>query len=378
MKPIYIEFSSPAGICYLRKDCVKKLAEVDVAIFDCDGVLLDVRDSYRGAVAETVSILLEALTGSRVDSSIFGNDLFFDFKKTGSFNNDWDITYSYILGALATLSDPELESLEVVAKNVEGESPAERLRCFTELRKPCQLNLDRIMKQLNWLSESVDAGGVESIDNLLPRIGTEMKKRLLFRGAVGQSLISTLFEEVFGGAELFRETFGYPVQFTKKQIGYIERETVVLAPETVQKLKELFGGSRFGIASGSLMNSARYVLGTVIDLFPREAQVWHEDIDAAEAGEMKLHKPHEYSLLRAASSFKPYRRVVYVGDTMADFFTAQNAVKECHTFSFVGVYNTVEPSDATRNMFLSSGADAVAPTVNQLPMIIQKARDLKQ
>jgi phosphoglycolate phosphatase-like HAD superfamily hydrolase len=377
VKPVYIEFSTPAGICYIRKDCIKQLAKVDVAVFDCDGVLLDVRESYRGAVAETASILLEALTGSQVDPTIFSKDLFFAFKKTGYFNNDWDITYAYILGALATLSDQELESLEISAKNIGDKSPAKRLSHFIELRKPCQLKMNLVTDQIIRLSESIDVGGVESIDNLLPRIGTELKKRLLHRGSVGQSIISTLFEEVFGGAKLFKETFGYPAQFTKKQIGFIEKETLVITLETVQKLEELLGGRRFGIASGSLMNSARHALGITIDLFPREAQVWHEDIDIAEAGKKKLHKPHGYSLLRAASSFNPCNQVVYVGDTMADLLTARDAATESPNFSFIGVYNTAESSDATRNMFLNSGADAVAPSVNQLPEILQKAKEVK-
>ncbi len=377
MKPVYIEFSTPAGICYIRKDRVNQFTGVDVAVFDCDGVLLDVRESYRGAVAETASIFLEALTGSQVDPSIFGKDLFFAFKKIGSFNNDWDITYAYILGALSTLSDQELESLEISAKKINEESLSKRLNNFIELRKPCQLKMNLITEQLLWLSESIDIGGVESIDSLLPRIGTELKKRLLLRGKVGQSIISTLFEEVFGGVDLFRETFGYPAQFTKSQIGYIEKEKVILTLDTVHKLTKQFGGRRLGIASGSLMNSAHHALGIAIDLFPREAQVWHEDIDLAEAGKTKLHKPHGYSLLRAASSFKPYHRVVYVGDTMADLLTARDAVKKSRKFSFIGVYNTAESSEATRNMFLSAGADAVAPTVNQVPIILKKAQDLK-
>jgi phosphoglycolate phosphatase-like HAD superfamily hydrolase len=375
--PVYIEFSTPAGICYLRKDCVNQFTDVDVAVFDCDGVLLDVRESYRGAVAETASIFLEAITGSQVDPSLFGKDLFFAFKKTGSFNNDWNITYAYILGAINTLSDQELRSLEISANNVEDESLSKRLNHFIELRKPCQLKMNLVTEQLILLSESIDTGGVESIAGRFPRIGAELKNRILLRGKVGQSIISTLFEEVFGGADLFRETFGYPAQFTTKQIGYIEKEKVVLTPETVQKLTDHFGGRRFGIASGSLMNSAHHALGIAIDLFPREAQVWHENIDVAEKGKKKLHKPHGYSLLRAASSFKPYHRVVYVGDTMADLLTARDAVKKSPKFSFIGVYNTAESSEATRNMFLSSGADAVAPTVNQVPLILKKAQDLK-
>jgi len=52
---------------------------------------------------------------------------------------------------------------------------------------------------------------------------------------------------------------------------------------------------------------------------------------------------------------------------MADLMTARNADRENPRFSFLGVYASVDSSEATRDLFIESGADAVAPTVNQLP-----------
>jgi phosphoglycolate phosphatase-like HAD superfamily hydrolase len=375
VKHRYIEFSSPEGTCYIRNDRLNQLKEVDAVVFDCDGVLLDVRDSYSGAAAESASILLEALTGTKVNTSVFDGDVFFAFKKTGHFNNDWSVTYAYVMGALSTLTDSELSALDASAAKAEDGSPSERLNKLREIRTPSNLNQTHIKATLIKLAESTGTGGVDSLDaHLLPRIGTNVKKLLHYRGTVGESIVSTLFEEIFGGAKLFQETFGFHAQFTDKQTGYIEKEKPVLSKATVQKMEELLNGRRFGVASGSIMNSAKHALGSTIDIFPRNAQVWYEDVDAASKGTQNLQKPNGYTLLRAAQAHAPYKRVVYVGDTVADLLTTRNANKRTPKFSFLGIYATTARQETTREMFLSLGADAVAPTVNQLPLIIQKAR----
>jgi phosphoglycolate phosphatase-like HAD superfamily hydrolase len=375
VKHRYLEFSSPEGICYIRNDRLRQLREVDVVVFDCDGVLLDVRGSYSGAAAESASIILEALTGTRVNASVFDGDVFFAFKKTGHFNNDWSVTYAYVMGALSTLTDSELSALDATAAKVEDGSPSERLNKLREIRSPSHLKQILIKACLIKLAESTGAGGVDFMDALLlPRIDANVKKLLRYRGSVGESVVSTLFEEIFGGAKLFQETFGLRAQFTDEQAGYIEKEKLVLSTATIQKMEELLNSRRLGVASGSLMNSARHALGHTIDIFPRNAQVWYEDVDAASKGTQNLHKPNGYSLLQVAKAYAPYRRVIYVGDTVADLLTTRNADEQNSKFSFLGVYATSARQEATREMFLSLGADAVAPTVNQLPLIIQRAR----
>jgi phosphoglycolate phosphatase-like HAD superfamily hydrolase len=371
----YSEFSSREGDCYVRETSLGALKEVDVVVFDCDGVLLDVRDSYSGAVAETASIILEALTGTRIEPSVFDDDVFFAFKKTGQFNGDWTVTYAYVLGALSTLTDGELSSLAASAGKVGEGSPSERLSELSRIRSPSGLHAKCLKTKLIELAESVGAGGVGGLEVLLiPRIGTEVRDLLRFRDGVGVSVISTLFEEVFGGAGLFEETFGFPAQFIEEKLGHIEKEKVVLNASIIPVLEEQLGGRRLGIASGSLRNSAWHALGGLVELFPRDAQVWHEDVDSAQAGKENLHKPNGYPLLRAAGFYSPYKRCVYVGDTMADLLTARSAGERDPKFCFVGVYATATQPMVTKEMFLSSGVDAVVPTVNHLPLVLDYAR----
>jgi HAD superfamily hydrolase (TIGR01548 family) len=61
-------------------------------VLDVDGVLVDVADSYRRAILETV----EAVHGASFESSVVHQ-----FKEAGGFNNDWVLTDALALYALA-------------------------------------------------------------------------------------------------------------------------------------------------------------------------------------------------------------------------------------------------------------------------------------
>ncbi len=101
--------------------------------------------------------------------------------------------------------------------------------------------------------------------------------------------------------------------------------------------------------------------------------MFHDHVDQAqrETGRNDLHKPNPYPLRRAAEPFKPYRRVLYVGDTMADQATAVNTGDGV---LFVGVYGNVSASLEALKAFTMAGADIVTSTVNDLPRILQAAR----
>ena len=59
---------------------------------------------------------------------------------------------------------------------------------------------------------------------------------------------------------------------------------------------------------------------------------------------------------------------------MGDILSAKNASAEDPRYAFMGVYSTVDSPDKTLHMFIREGADAVAPSVNQLPDVIEWAR----
>jgi len=106
MKPGYIESETALGeTYYVRRDRLGDLAKVDVVVFDCDGVLLDVRESYSRAVARTTSSLVETMTVFSVPEELYDTGLNRAYKRTGGFNNDWALTYAFTMTTLAELPE---------------------------------------------------------------------------------------------------------------------------------------------------------------------------------------------------------------------------------------------------------------------------------
>ena len=66
--------------------------DVDAVVLDIDGVLVDVADSYRRAIVESV----DRVYGRTVDDAAVQQ-----FKNAGGFNNDWELTYAAALFVLA-------------------------------------------------------------------------------------------------------------------------------------------------------------------------------------------------------------------------------------------------------------------------------------
>ena len=369
----YMEVLNPQGTIYIREDKLAELAKVDVIVFDCDGVLLDVRKAYNVAIAATTKIIIEAFTGSVIPETIFDSHLNHLFKQTGGFNNDWTHAYAVIMRILAELPEEKLEELNRLAEeSLIYMSPKKRFDHISGKIKH-DILVDGLYEKLADYASQLDDSGIEKVDQLLlPIVGLKIKKAIKFRGDVGESIISTLFEELFAGEVLFKESFGFEPSFVSVEKGIVEADEVVVEPETLDQLEALLGGPRFGIASGSLENTARHALKDIKDRFPQHTQYWHDvvDDDARRLGESNLHKPNPYPLVKASEPYNPVK-VLFIGDTMADYFTAENAGTG---YLFAGVYGRVHSGDSVRDNFIKIGVPVVAPTVNEIPLILRIAR----
>jgi phosphoglycolate phosphatase-like HAD superfamily hydrolase len=371
---IYIEVKNARGTIYIRDDILTELANVDTIVFDCDGVLLDVRNAYNVAIAATTKIIIEAFTGTVIPKEMFDSKLNHYFKRTGGFNNDWSHAYAIIMRLLFELQDDKLSELNQLAReSLRYSSPKDRFDYMSN-KIVAEIPTDYLYEKLRDFASKLDATGIERVDELLlPRVGVDIKNALKYKGEVGESIISTLFEELFTGEELFEESFGFKPIFVRSKKGIVEADEVVINEKTLDELESILGGPRFGIASGSLENTAQHVLKEIKYRFPRRSQYWHDivDRDAKMIGESNLHKPNPYSLLKASESFEP-KKTLFIGDTMADYLTAENAGRD---FMFAAVYASVHNSDAVRDHFIKIGCPVVAPTVNEIPTVLRYARE---
>ncbi|MBS7615152.1 HAD family hydrolase [Candidatus Bathyarchaeota archaeon] len=383
---------------YIRKDSLSMLKQVDGIVFDCDGVLVDIRDSYNKAIKKTVAYILEALLGMKIQENLVSDEIIFLFRKTGGFNNDWDTVYGILMFILSNLpSNIRKIFMQQIQKIDLKQEPSKRL---SSTRKAIEKELSNdtltnaffndVIRNLKMFARSLDASGIVSVDkNLLKKEGSNkdftvfyniLKEFLHPQAKVGISVIATIFEEFFQGAKLFNRTFGIQ-PCLNLDTGMIENEKLIIIPEVLDKLIFLFGKNRLGIASGSRIEPAKYVLRDLITKFYPDASVFLETTEEAECRlsqdkgvSINLKKPEPFSLLKAAEGFKEYNCILYVGDSIEDALMAKKASDASRNFVFAGVYQHSSLANLVRDSFLEFGCDMVIPSVNDLPYIIKSIR----
>jgi phosphoglycolate phosphatase-like HAD superfamily hydrolase len=383
---------------YVRKDRFSSLKHIDGIIFDCDGVLVDIRESYNRAIAKTVSYVLKALTNSKIPERLVSDEVIHLFRKTGGFNNDWDTVYGTLMFILCSIPDDCKGVLEkLITKMGTQQDPFKQLSLVrngtkTEFKKDF-LNegfFEETVRNLMEFAKLLDASGIASIDKVLAqKAGSSgdfnafygvLSSFLYFPAEVGKSIIATAQEEFFCGAKLFKQTFGVEPAFNYGS-GMIENEKIIVQPAILKKLALLLGGRKLGIASGSWSKPAKYVLGDLIEQFDSRALIFLENAEEAErklskekGSLLNLRKPSPYSLLKAAEGLGVPNLVLYVGDSMEDALMAKEASKTGKNFVFAGVYRYSGLDDIVRDGFLESGCDIVIPSVNDLPSILEAIR----
>ena len=358
-----------------------ELAAVNAIVFDCDGVLIDVSEAYMKAVAETASRITEAFTGIRLPEDLIDGGVFHAFKKTGGFNNDWDLTYAIIAYVISRLPRKNLNQLDEATEASLGfNDPNERLGYIANnVEKGPLPALAELKQGLLDYAGQLDETGVASIDETLDQpLGINLGRALGCPRSKAD-LIPTLFEQLFCGMDLYKETFGAKPLFDEAGHGFVEDSRLIIAHETLERLATQLGGPRFGIASGSMATPARHVLGETLDEITPEAQIWMDDVDRAEeeTGENNLSKPNPFSLTTASRALEPFERALYVGDTMADLIMVKRACEEDPRYLFSGVYRHAGSDEAAMKGFLEEGADVVAPSVNELPSILEYVKGEK-
>jgi phosphoglycolate phosphatase-like HAD superfamily hydrolase len=385
-------FDLSPGKAYVRKDRVSQIRNVEGIIFDCDGVLVDIRESYNRAISKSVAYILRAMTGCVLPENLIPDEIIYGFRGTGGFNNDWDTVYGIIMFTLSSLPREIRKCLaSIIEKIGSAGSPRRRLMLLkdaAEKETALQVLNPRFFVELTGklreFTGLLDRTGRRSVDKALAEIhrGDEDFRR--FYGLiqrflhpaeeVGKSVISAVFEEFFCGASLFREVYGKAPEFNNGP-GLIENESLIVRPETLDSLISILGKRNLGIASGSRRKSAEYVLGNLIEKFNPEAMVFAETVEMAEREHPRgtsLKKPHPFSFLKAAEGFGDCSLLMYVGDSAEDVLMASEAAKIRGGVLFTGVYSYLCVEEEKLRGFLDHSCDMVIPSVNELPVILKK------
>ena len=301
-----------------------KADEFDSIIFDCDGVLIDVTESYDTTINKTISYVLKEVANITVDTPLT-NELLLSFKSTGGFNDEIDITYAGILCFIA----------------------AEKLN-----KNPTELIFDVI--------NNADDSGIAYVENFLKKIDvdvSDVEARLNYPSIGKNDLIHSTFDQLFFGPELYGKVFQKKSKFSEK--GFIENDNVIVTSELIEALKKKFN-DKIAIVTGRGFNAISSSLKGILNKFNVENSVFLEDESR------DLAKPNPQSLIRAMKGLNS-KNCLYVGDSMEDMILAQKATELGFQVSFCGIYGSGKLPEMKKNMFIKKNASFILESINFLP-----------
>ena len=303
----------------------------DCALFDIDGVLVDIRKSYNAAVKRTVEYMLKSIT-DRSFRGLVTNQIILRFRQSGGFNNDADTTYAITLAMLARLPK----------------------------------NVVQGRKFLMQVAGNADESGYLSVEKFLAGYDIERWKKLLaYPAPVKESMLARVFDEFFYGPELFRKQNHLEPKYWTGGRPLIKNDRLAVSAKTMKKLHKMIGGN-LAMVSGRSRLAAEYSLKPVMKYFNLDACVFLEDEKREYA------KPNPYAIKRAMEVMGA-RTAVYAGDSAEDLLMARRAEKEVGVkIVFIGVYGNSPQRAKTMAQFRQEGVQAIAKSVNQLPNTINK------
>ena len=324
---------------------VALLKKVDAVAFDCDGVLIDARESYDRAIRVVVETMVKEITGARVSIAKAAPRLISTIRRTGGFNNDWDTSYALTLFA-------------VVAKK-EGKASA------------------RLSEMVRRFGEEPRGVGAPAVDSFLaqevPELGSRLDEARAYLGYPGRppaGRMTTLFDELYFGSALFEKLYG--VRSSRRARGFINLERTLVRERTLGSLERVVGEGRLAIISGRPSMGTELSLGkAIMGHFDRGSSMFIGDADVyPELGleYERFRKPSSEALVRARERLSS-RMLLYVGDSAEDLMMVQRAREKggLRVCLFAGVYGMSPDPRGQASFFEEGGADLVVRSVNDIP-----------
>ncbi len=348
------------GEVFTSSGGMNRLAKVDAVVFDCDGTLIDVRKSYDSTIMKATTSVTRSFFGKTARIDEVGAELILKIRLTGGFNSDWDIMY-----ALSLFSAVALDGQAPKGNQGGGENSTERLKLIVA----------------NFASKERLAGW-RSVDHYLLRSRfeservRELRKYLGYPGNPLTSRLAATFDQIYYGESLYRQVYGVPPQVGYKN-GLIDREEVIVAEKSLSVISEMVGGKRMAMATGRPLVAVEHTLGRLLDYFERDASVYIGDGDIFPELAPKLSKfkkPSGESLILARRKFSS-KVLLYVGDSAEDRLMVRNVGGPDGSILFAGIYGNSPDNKEQISYFTGTDSDLIVEDVNQIPRMLEMARN---
>ena len=309
---------------FISDDVLQKIQKFDSIIFDCDGVLVDIRNSYDHAINKTISAIMKELFNDEV-GNIVTSKIHFGLKSVGGFNDEVAVVYAIVMTLVASKkSKIEFEKL--------------------------------IIDVINNANEF----GINSIDNYFKdqRIDlTEIKSKLDYENSRKSSYIHRIFNQLFYGPKLYEEIFNEKSQFNDEPL--IDLDDIVLDNNLMFKLKNRFD-TKISTVTGRGKFAFSYSMKNFLDYFDMENSVFLEDRP------LNLAKPNPESLIESISKINS-KCSLYIGDSMEDLLMVQKCQEQGYDVSFCGIYGSSDEPKLKYDLFQKNDASFILESIQELP-----------
>jgi len=384
----YLKISVPLSVdseVLVAEKSLEWLSLAEGVVFDCDGVLVDSRQSYGESVVQAVDYILGRL-GLKLDRNEL-DACVDEIKSTGHYNNSVEVARLLLLLAFLGLPDKEARILGgaslAAASKMQGPSPVELLEAVAS-----KINLGGlkvIPPRFGEIVGSVDVGPSHRTDfrklaeeafasyAAKKGLGREFEAYSAFvgaAGAYGRSLVETVFSDIYYGELVSQFKKGGP--YFNFGAGLYRRETRSVKSETLRRLAEIYGAERLAIVAGRNRLTAQLALGDLYPHFNDRASVFIAD-EIMGGAPPTIQKPSPYGIIKSATDMG-LPILIYVGDSAEDALMAENASSFGVKTFFVGVTGLTSNPTRTKNMFASMGADAIVESVDSLPFLVEEAK----
>jgi len=327
LEKIYSDYLFKKNIIFNKK-ILDELSLIDVLVFDVDGVLIDVRDSFRKAVSQTVQYYFKEVLHFQGCQNLINPEEVKYFKIAGGFNNDWNLTSAVVLFYLIKARENNLKDLDGLR------SSKPDIKTFTTDVLPY-------------------GGGLANVIDLIKK--NNYVKAKIFN-LWDKNLITKIFQEIYAGEEYCFNIYGFYPSLIKTE-GLIKQEKIIIEKNKKNFLQNI----PIGILTGRTKKEARIAL----ERLGWEDIISEKRIITANDG---LEKPHPQGLKKLSTSLK-FKLGIYVGDVRDDLITVKNFNKEEEKIKFLSAMVLGEEfylgSKAVK-FYLNEEVDLLARDVNYI------------
>jgi HAD superfamily hydrolase (TIGR01548 family) len=327
--------------------------KINLIVFDMDGVIVDVSESYRDTVRQTARLFFKGALGwNNLPTPLFSLHDLSKIKQSGGLNNDWELTYHVLDLLLTQVSVPSLPN------------ETDPWLLHEQMLKGCKL--ERLIDFLTLHGSP--------LDHLRQEAGKHRSsfiKKMSANDVGSGNVVKRIFQEIYLGQNLFTATYNLPAR-TYTGEGLINRETLLIEPAVFQTLAS---ENLLALATGRPEAEAAYALDH-FEIRPYFSSVFSLDdclreensILEKEHKTVSLSKPHPFMLdaiaeIHAHEASHRY----YIGDMPDDMLAANRSE---YGYTGIGIVTSAPDKTKLRQTLLAAGAEHVIRNVTELQEIL--------